>query len=58
MDITTFLNYYQKYVLITPKIILLGNKPKANTLTITKLLSKGVTPRVILKNVQELLQEK
>ena len=58
MDSTTFLNYYQKYVLITPKIILLGNKPKANTLTITKLLSKGVTPRVILKNVQELLQEK
>jgi len=58
MDVTSFLKYYQKYVLITPKVILLGNKPKASSFSITKLLSKSVTPRVISNNVKELLEEK
>jgi hypothetical protein len=58
MDANTFLKYYDKYVLSSAKVILLGNKPKNSIIPITKLLSKGVTPRVISKNVDELLQEK
>lgn len=55
--VDTFLKYYKKYILASPKIILLGNKPKSDEFTITKLLSKSVSSRVIAKSVKELLCE-
>lgn len=58
MDVTSFFKYYNKYVLITPQVILLGTKPNDTSFPITKLLSKSVTPRVISNNVKELLEEK
>lgn len=58
MDVVSFFKYYKKYVLITPKVILLGSKPKDSAITISKLLSKSITPKVLANNVKELLEEK
>lgn len=51
----TFLKYYKKYVLVIPKIILLGNSKNSDLYTIHKLLPRGVSARVVAQNVQELL---
>ncbi|MDH4943671.1 hypothetical protein [Sulfurimonas sp. C5] len=58
MRVETFLKYYQKYILVNPKIILLGEKPLNCPYPISKLLSKGVSSRVITQNVKDLLIKK
>ena len=55
MQVNTFLKYYRKYILVIPKIILLGNSKNTDEYTINKLLSKNMSPKMIGKNVQELL---
>jgi len=57
MSAELFLKYYKKHILVIPKIIVLGTAVKSEDYSITKLLSKGVSPRVLAKNVKELLQE-
>ncbi|MCD6172928.1 MAG: hypothetical protein J7J96_03935 [Sulfurimonas sp.] len=53
--VNTFLKYYKKYVLVIPKIIILGNNIKSDFYSIEKLLSKNISPRVLAENVKELL---
>ena len=55
LQLPTFLKHYKKLVSTSPKIILLGRDSKTNIYTINKVLSKGVSPRVISTNVQKLL---
>ena len=55
MQVTSFLAYYRKYILVIPKIILLGNTKNSDSYTISKLLARNVSSRVIAQNVQELL---
>jgi len=55
MRVNIFLKYYKKYILVIPKIILLGNSKDTDEYAINKLLSKGVSPRVIAQNVKELI---
>ena len=57
MDADTFFKYYRKYILVVPKIILLGNAKKSDTYTINKLLSRGTSARAIAKNAKELLDK-
>ncbi|WP_304543178.1 hypothetical protein [Sulfurimonas microaerophilic] len=53
-----FLKYYKKYILVSPKIILLGIKPHNIDYPISKLLSKNVSPKVLLQQVKELFKSK
>ncbi|MCD4667119.1 MAG: hypothetical protein K8R44_00730 [Sulfurimonas sp.] len=53
--VNTFLKYYKKYVLVIPKIIILGDNIKSDFYSIEKLLSKNISPRVLAENVKELL---
>jgi len=55
LQLATFFKHYKKLVSTTPKIILLGRDSKSNIYIINKVLSKGVSPRVISTNVQKLL---
>ncbi len=55
IDAEAYLNYYKKYVLVIPKIILLGNLKKSEAYTIHKLLPRGASPQLIAKNVKEIL---
>ena len=55
IQLPTFFKHYKKLVSTSPKIILLGRDSKSNIYTINKVLSKGVSPRVISTNVQKLL---
>ena len=57
MRAATFLQYYKKYVLVIPKIILLGNSKDSDLYTIHKLLPRGISSRVVAQNVQELLAD-
>ncbi len=57
LQLPTFLKHYKKLVSTSPKIILLGRDSKTNIYTINKVLSKGVSPRVISTNVQKLLSQ-
>ena len=50
-----FLKYYKKYVLVIPKIIILGENIKSDFYSIEKLLSKNISPNVLSQNVKELL---
>jgi len=57
MRVNIFLKYYKKYILVIPKIILLGSSKNSDEYAINKLLSKGVSPRVIAQNVKELIAD-
>ncbi|MFA6196313.1 MAG: hypothetical protein WC656_06690 [Sulfurimonas sp.] len=53
----TFLNVYHNNVLVKPKIILIGNKPKSNSsaYTITKLLLRNAPSKVVAESVKAIL---
>lgn len=54
-----FLEIYSNNVLLSPKIILIGDKPKLNdSITINKLLSKNTSLKIIAQNVKSLYDEK
>jgi len=55
LQLATFFKHYKKLIPSSPKIILLGRDSKSNIYTINKVLSKGVSSRVITTNVQRLL---
>ncbi len=57
MHVESYLSYYKKYVLVIPKIILLGNLKKSDEYTIHKLLPRGVSAAAVAKNVKELLSK-
>jgi hypothetical protein len=56
MKAETFLQYYKKYVLLIPKIIILGENIKSIDYSISKLLSSGISSRVLADNVRDLLK--
>ena len=58
IHVESFLRYYKKYILVIPKIIVLGESVKSEEYSISKLLSKGISPRALADNVQELLSDK
>ncbi|QSZ42231.1 hypothetical protein GJV85_08930 [Sulfurimonas aquatica] len=51
-----FLNIYQKNILSIPNIILIGNKPALNIVSISKLIPGGASPRLVAQNVQSLIE--
>jgi len=54
-----FLEIYHDKILMNPKIILIGNKPKlSDNIMINKLLSANVSARVIAENVKSFFEEK
>ena len=59
-SVENFLNVYHNKILVRPKIILIGNKPKSNSsdYTISKLLLKNVSPRVVSDSVKSMLESK
>lgn len=57
MRAETFLQYYKKYVLLIPKIVILGESVKSTEYSISKLLSNGVSSRVLAENIKELLKK-
>jgi len=57
IHVETFLKNYKKYILSAPKIIILGDKPKSNEYSITKILSQSSVPMFIAKNIQELYNQ-
>lgn len=56
MKAETFLRYYKKYILLIPKIIILGNYVKSSEYSISKLLTSGVSSKVLADNVKELIK--
>jgi len=58
INVESFLRYYKKYILVIPKIIVLGESVKSEEYSISKLLSKGISPRALADNVKELLSDK
>ena len=58
INVESFLKYYKKYILVIPKIIVLGESVKSDDYSVSKLLSKGISPRVLAENVKELLPSK
>lgn len=58
MSVEKFLSAYKKYVTITPKIILLGEKPRVNLYPITSLLPKNCSSKIIAENIKSLLNNK
>ena len=55
LQLATFFKHYKKLIPSVPKIILLGRDSKSNIFPISKTLAKGVSPRVISKNIKELV---
>lgn len=54
-----FLEVYYNNVLVKPKIVLIGNKPKlSENLTINKLLMQNSSPKVVAESVKSVLDEK
>ena len=53
-----FLNAYHNNMLTKPKIILIGDKPKIHSsdYVITKTLSKNISPNIVARNVNEMLE--
>lgn len=47
MSADTFLKYYKRYVLIVPKIIVLGKKPSRNIYQVSKLLPNSASSKII-----------
>lgn len=58
VNVDKFLHVYKKHVSITPKIVLLGEKPKANSFSINCLLSRNASPKVVAENIRSLLTPK
>lgn len=58
MSVEKFLSAYKKYVTITPKIILLGEKPRTNIYPITSLLSKNCSSKAVIESIKSLLNFK
>ena len=50
-----FMNFYKKHIFLTPKLVIIGNKPKSCPFTPDKTLSKGVSSKVVSDNVKILL---
>lgn len=57
MSVDTFLKNYKKHVLSIPSIIIIGEKPKINDYSITKLLKQNTSSLLIARNIQELYYE-
>jgi len=57
MRAETFLHYYKKYILLTPKIIVLGESIESKEYEISKLLSSGVSSKVLADSVSELIKK-
>jgi len=57
VGVEKFLSLYNKNVLSTPKIILIGEKPKSTFVSISHLVSIGSSSRVIAQNVKSLMDE-
>ena len=55
--VENFLDLYNRNVLSSPKVIVLGNKPKTHSISVQKLLPDGVSPRVLAKAVESLIGE-
>ncbi len=55
---TTYLKYYKKYILVIPKIIIIGSQIKTDEYFIDKFLPSGVTSRVVAKSAQEMMADK
>lgn len=58
VNVDKFLHVYKKHVSITPKIVLLGEKPKANSFSINCLLSRNASSKVVAENIKTLLTPK
>lgn len=58
VNVDKFLHVYKKHVSITPKIVLLGEKPKANSFSINCLLSRNASPKIVAENIRTLLSPK
>lgn len=59
-SVENFLNVYHNKILVRPKIVLIGNKPKSNSseYMISKLLLKNASPRVVSDSVKSMLETK
>lgn len=59
-SVENFLNVYHNKILVRPKIILIGNKPKSNSseYRISKLLLRNASPRVVSDSVKLMLKSK
>lgn len=58
VSVDKFLHVYKKHVSITPKIVLLGEKPKANSFSINCLLSRNASSKIVAENIRTLLSPK
>ena len=58
VNVEKFLQVYKKHVTLTPKIILLGEKPRSNSYPITCLLSRNASPKVITDNIKSIINTK
>lgn len=56
MRAETFLQYYKKYILLIPKIIILGNSVNSSEYAITKLLASNISSRRLTDHVKELIK--
>jgi hypothetical protein len=57
MKVDRFLKYYKKYVLVIPKIILLGATIKSDEYKIDISLPNSISPKVVAQNVEQLLNK-
>jgi hypothetical protein len=55
---TTYLKYYKKYILVIPKIIVIGAQAKVDEYSISKFLPSGISARILAQNVKELMVDK
>lgn len=56
---TRFLEIYGNNVLLSPKVVLIGDKPKlSDNMKINRLLSKNTSLKIIAQNVKSLYEEK
>jgi ribosomal protein S8 len=59
-NVETFLNVYHNNIFVKPKIILIGSKPKlsSSAYSITKLLMKNASSKVVVDSIKSLLTDK
>jgi len=55
MSLESYLYYYKKYIVVIPKIILLGNAKKYDLYAIQKLLPRGTSALMLANQVKEIL---
>jgi len=53
-----FLHIYKKHVTLTPKIILLGEKPRINSYSISCLLPKNASTKIITDSIKSIVNSK